>query len=91
MVRICTPRSSCHGAAARRVIFLSSSPPCGLQGSARDREKREQERQQLQDLVGKNLTYLSQLDGLGYDLYAGMVRARAARRVARACEDSPSY
>ena len=43
------------------------------QGSARDKDKREQERQQLQDLVGKNLTYLSQLDGLGYDLYAGMV------------------
>ena len=47
------------------------------QGSARDKDKREQERQQLQDLVGKNLTYLSQLDGLGYDLYAGMVRGQA--------------
>ena len=43
------------------------------QGSARDREKREAERQQLQDLVGKNLTYLSQLDGLDYDLYSGTV------------------
>lgn len=43
------------------------------QGSARDKEKREKERQQLQDLVGKNLTYLSQLDGLDYDLYNSQV------------------
>lgn len=33
------------------------------------REKREKERQQLADLVGKNLTYASQLDGLDYKLY----------------------
>ncbi len=38
---------------------------------------REQERQQLQDLVGKNLTYLSQLDGLDYDLYSNKVRGGA--------------
>jgi vacuolar protein sorting-associated protein 35 len=44
-----------------------------LQGSSRERDKREKERQQLADLVGKNLTYVSQLDGLGYDLYATQV------------------
>jgi hypothetical protein len=50
-----------------------------VQGSARDREKREKERQQLADLVGKNLTYVSQLDGLGYDLYASLVGLQGAR------------
>ena len=47
-----------------------------FQGNVRDREKREVERQQLQDLVGKNLTYLSQLDGLDFDLYSGTVGLR---------------
>lgn len=44
-----------------------------LQGSLRDKDKREKERSQLQDLVGKNLTYLSQLDGLDFELYQGEV------------------
>ncbi|GAX84024.1 hypothetical protein CEUSTIGMA_g11449.t1 [Chlamydomonas eustigma] len=56
------------------------------QGNARDKEKREQERQQLQDLVGKNLTYLSQLDGLDYELYAGMVLPRVIEQVV-SCKD----
>lgn len=33
------------------------------------REKRVKERQQLADLVGKNLTYISQLEGLDFPLY----------------------
>ncbi len=33
------------------------------------RERRVKERQQLADLVGKNLTYLSQLEGLDFPLY----------------------
>lgn len=33
------------------------------------RERREKERQQLADLVGKNLTYLSQLEGLDFKVY----------------------
>jgi hypothetical protein len=45
-----------------------------LQGSVRDRDKRERERQQLADLVGRNLTYISQLDGLDFDTYASQVR-----------------
>ncbi|KAG1664616.1 hypothetical protein FOA52_004491 [Chlamydomonas sp. UWO 241] len=56
------------------------------QGHARDRDKRETERQQLQDLVGKNLTYLSQLDGLGYELYAGMVLPRVVEQIV-SCKD----
>jgi hypothetical protein len=39
-----------------------------LQGSTRAQERasREKERQQLADLVGRNLTYVSQLDGLDF-------------------------
>lgn len=44
-----------------------------------DKDKRERERQQLQDLVGKNLTYLSQLDGLSFELYRDLVGWRRWR------------
>jgi hypothetical protein len=39
-----------------------------VQGSTRAQERaaREKERQQLADLVGRNLTYVSQLDGLDF-------------------------
>ncbi|KAF6251478.1 vacuolar protein sorting-associated protein 35 [Scenedesmus sp. NREL 46B-D3] len=56
------------------------------QGVARDRERREKERQQLQDLVGKNLTYISQLDGLSFELYAGSVLPRLLEQVV-SCKD----
>mmetsp|Transcript_27157 Transcript_27157/g.69109 ORF Transcript_27157/g.69109 Transcript_27157/m.69109 type:complete len:847 (-) Transcript_27157:307-2847(-) len=56
------------------------------QGSVRDREKRERERGQLADLVGKNLTYVSQLDGLGYELYAGQVLPRVLEQIIT-CKD----
>lgn len=42
-------------------------------GSKMDQEKRESERKMLQDLVGKNLTYLSQLDALDFNLYSSSV------------------
>eukprot|EP00882_Tetradesmus_deserticola_P010497 GHRQ01011088.1.p1 GENE.GHRQ01011088.1~~GHRQ01011088.1.p1 ORF type:complete len:692 (+),score=352.67 GHRQ01011088.1:265-2340(+) len=56
------------------------------QGVARDRDRREKERQQLQDLVGKNLTYISQLDGLSFELYAGSVLPRLLEQVV-SCKD----
>jgi hypothetical protein len=59
-----------------------------VQGSARDREKRERERQQLADLVGKNLTYLSQLDGLTFQLYRDIVLPRYCRPYRRRPECS---
>lgn len=46
------------------------------QGSKFDLEKREDERRMLQDLVGKNLTFLSQLDGLDFNLYSSIVLKR---------------
>ncbi len=39
------------------------------------RERREKERQQLADLVGKNLTYMSQLEGLDVQLYQARPRS----------------
>lgn len=48
-----------------------------FQGSKMDQEKRESERKMLQDLVGKNLTYLSQLDTLDFDLYSTSVLDKA--------------
>lgn len=58
----------------------------GHQGSARDKERREQERSQLADLVGKNLTGLSQLDGLTFELYKDIVLPRVLEQVV-VCKD----
>lgn len=58
-----------------------------LQGtSSRNTELRERERAQLADLVGKNLTQLSQLDGLSFDLYRDVVLPRVLEQVV-ACKD----
>jgi hypothetical protein len=64
------------------IVYSAAHQHTTLQGSQRDREKRERERQQLADLVGKNLTYLSQLDGLTFPLYRDVVlpRCGAAQR-----------
>jgi hypothetical protein len=55
------------------------------QGAARERERREKERAQLQDLVGKNLTYISQLDGLTFELYSASVLPRLLEQVRALC------
>ncbi|GMH38811.1 hypothetical protein BSKO_06709 [Bryopsis sp. KO-2023] len=56
------------------------------QGSKFDLEKREEERRMLQDLVGKNLTFLSQLDGLDFNLYSGTVLKGVLDQIV-SCED----
>ncbi|KAK9808922.1 hypothetical protein WJX72_006449 [[Myrmecia] bisecta] len=56
------------------------------QGSQRDKDRREKERQQLADLVGKNLTYLSQLDGLDFTLYKDVVLPRIMEQIV-SCKD----
>lgn len=66
------PISATHPASATPYTSAAAAP----QGSQRDRDKRERERQQLADLVGKNLTYLSQLDGLDLALYRDVVLPR---------------
>ena len=50
-----------------RGEMAGNKPAQGFLGNAR--ERREKERQQLADLVGKNLTYISQLEGLDFPLY----------------------
>ena len=55
-------------------LASSKSIPYSPEGFANEncaagRDRKEGERQQLADLVGKNLTYISQLEGLDFKLY----------------------
>lgn len=56
------------------------------QGGTRELAQRERERAQLADLVGKNLTQLSQLEGLSFELYRDIVLPRVLEQVV-ACKD----
>ncbi|XP_021755944.1 vacuolar protein sorting-associated protein 35B-like isoform X2 [Chenopodium quinoa] len=53
----------------------------GLQGSARVKEKREKERNELRDLVGKNLHILSQIEGVDLEMYRDTVLPRILEQV----------
>ena len=55
-------------------------------GPQRERERREAERQELRDLVGKNLLVLSQLEGVDLDLYRDTVLPRILEQVVN-CKD----
>ena len=55
-------------------------------GGNRDRERREKERRELRDLVGKNLLVLTQLEGMTLDLYKGTVMPRVLEQVIN-CKD----
>ena len=55
-------------------------------GPARDRDRREKERRELRDLVGKNLHVLSSLDGLDLALYRDVVLPRVLEQVVQ-CKD----
>uniref|UniRef100_A0A0A0L666 Vacuolar protein sorting-associated protein 35 n=1 Tax=Cucumis sativus TaxID=3659 RepID=A0A0A0L666_CUCSA len=56
------------------------------QGPARDKEKREKERSELRDLVGKNLHILSQVEGVDLDMYKDIVLPRVLEQVVN-CKD----
>ncbi|XP_009379342.1 vacuolar protein sorting-associated protein 35A [Pyrus x bretschneideri] len=56
------------------------------QGPAREKEKREKERSELRDLVGKNLHVLSQIEGVDLDLYKDAVLPRVLEQVVN-CKD----
>ena len=56
------------------VTYLCFETACG----GCYRERKEGERQQLADLVGKNLTYISQLEGLDFKLYQACPPAQHA-------------
>ena len=51
------------------------------QGPARERGRRERERRELEDLVGRNLVCLSNLDGVDIELYEEMVLPRVLEQV----------
>lgn len=59
---------------------------CRMQHSI-DREKKERDRQELRDLIGKNLLVLSQLDGVDIALYREKVLPKILEQVVN-CEDS---
>ncbi|KAM7252949.1 hypothetical protein ACFE04_025567 [Oxalis oulophora] len=56
------------------------------QGLAREKEKREKERSELRDLVGKNLHVLGQIEGVDLDLYKEVVLPRILEQVVN-CKD----
>ncbi|KAJ4714149.1 Vacuolar protein sorting-associated protein 35 [Melia azedarach] len=56
------------------------------QGPARDKDKREKERSELRDLVGKNLHVLSQIEGVDLDMYKETVLPRILEQVVN-CKD----
>jgi vacuolar protein sorting-associated protein 35 len=55
-------------------------------GPARDVDRREKERRELRDLVGKNLHVLSSLEGLDLSLYRDVVLPRVLEQVVQ-CKD----
>ncbi|PKU72029.1 Vacuolar protein sorting-associated protein 35B [Dendrobium catenatum] len=56
------------------------------QGPVREKEKRDKERSELRDLVGKNLHVLSQIDGVDLDIYKDTVLPRVLEQVVN-CKD----
>ncbi|GMH06564.1 hypothetical protein Nepgr_008404 [Nepenthes gracilis] len=57
------------------------------QGPAREKEKREKERGELRDLVGKNLHVLSQIEGVDLGMYKDTVLPRVLEQVVN-CRDA---
>ncbi|TQD76751.1 hypothetical protein C1H46_037702 [Malus baccata] len=60
------------------------------QGPAREKDKREKERSELRDLVGKNLHVLSQIEGVDLDLYKDTVLPRVLEQVQLMLSYDPS-
>ncbi|KAJ4841340.1 Vacuolar protein sorting-associated protein 35A [Turnera subulata] len=63
----------------------------GLQGPAREKEKREKERNALRDLVGKNLHALSQIEGVDLDMYKETVLPRVLEQVVNCKDDLAQF
>ncbi|GKB83682.1 vacuolar protein sorting-associated protein 35B-like protein isoform X1 [Tanacetum coccineum] len=63
----------------------------GLQGPARARDKMEKERNELRDLVGKNLHVLSQIEGIDLDLYKETVLPRILEQVVNCKDELAQY
>jgi hypothetical protein len=63
----------------------------GFQGPVRDKEKREKERSELRDLVGKNLHVLSQLEGVDLEMYRDVVLPRVLEQVVNCKDELAQY
>ncbi|CAK9862592.1 unnamed protein product [Sphagnum jensenii] len=61
------------------------------QGPVRDKEKREKERSELRDLVGKNLHVLSQLEGVDLEMYRDVVLPRVLEQVVNCKDELAQY
>ncbi|XVF62211.1 hypothetical protein PTKIN_Ptkin08bG0199200 [Pterospermum kingtungense] len=61
------------------------------QGPAREKEKREKERNELRDLVGKNLHVLSQIEGIDLDMYKDTVLPRILEQVVNCKDELAQY
>lgn len=61
------------------------------QGPAREKEKREKERNELRDLVGKNLHVLSQIEGVDLDMYRETVLPRVLEQVVNCKDELAQY
>eukprot|EP00252_Welwitschia_mirabilis_P021056 TRINITY_DN5290_c0_g1_i1.p1 TRINITY_DN5290_c0_g1~~TRINITY_DN5290_c0_g1_i1.p1 ORF type:complete len:617 (+),score=128.82 TRINITY_DN5290_c0_g1_i1:59-1909(+) len=63
----------------------------GLQAPVREKEKREKERSELRDLVGKNLHVLSQLEGVDLEMYKDVVLPRVLEQVVNCKDELAQY
>ncbi|OMO55794.1 Vacuolar protein sorting-associated protein 35 [Corchorus capsularis] len=61
------------------------------QGPAREKEKREKERSELRDLVGKNLHVLGQIEGVDLDMYKDTVLPRVLEQVVNCKDELAQY
>ncbi|KAM7516112.1 hypothetical protein LguiA_005695 [Lonicera macranthoides] len=61
------------------------------QGPAREKEKREKERSELRDLVGKNLHVLSQIEGIDLEMYRETVLPRVLEQVVNCKDELAQY
>ncbi|GLU19741.1 hypothetical protein SLE2022_359720 [Rubroshorea leprosula] len=61
------------------------------QGPAREKEKREKERSELRDLVGKNLHVLGQIEGVDLEMYKDVVLPRVLEQVVNCKDELAQY
>ncbi|KAJ3670146.1 hypothetical protein LUZ60_010470 [Juncus effusus] len=61
------------------------------QGPHRDKERREKERGELRDLVGKNLHVLSQIEGVDLEMYKETVLPRILEQVVNCKDEIAQY
>ncbi|CAL5332121.1 unnamed protein product [Camellia sinensis] len=62
-----------------------------LQGPVRVKEKRDKERSELRDLVGKNLHVLSQIEGVDLEMYKDTVLPRVLEQVVNCKDELAQY